>query len=266
MGRKGPGDSLVTTSSPEDLPAIYAPGREDAAASPPAQAAAAPGAVFPPGDGTWGNHRADDGGHRSPSSAHEPAPGTTPFPGAGRGPVEPPQVPVSPAALAPCGSGSQGTPPAGARVPAGREAAPGTRPRPGAARTSPADQRGEAGVRGGESGSGATSAAGPVPASSSAPVLRGPVADAGRGPGGTSSAGSPAAPEPGRAARGTAAALPAPGLSGEAFRKAWRAAESGQAKDRRNGRSRWPVKRLGDKYGVGRNRVMPPPGSGGGAS
>lgn len=47
---------------------------------------------------------------------------------------------------------------------------------------------------------------------------------------------------------------------GEKARADWKAARSANAKAKRNGRGRYPVKRPGDGYGPGMTRRMPPPG------
>jgi hypothetical protein len=51
-------------------------------------------------------------------------------------------------------------------------------------------------------------------------------------------------------------------LAGQDARKAWKAAESANAKAKRNGRGRYPVKRRGDGYAPGMSRRMPPPSGG----
>lgn len=50
-------------------------------------------------------------------------------------------------------------------------------------------------------------------------------------------------------------------LAGKAFRDAVKAAQSAQAKARRNGRGRYPVKRRGDGYKPGMTRRLPPGGA-----
>jgi hypothetical protein len=242
-----------------------APDGRGAAAHYPTGLAAAAGAAVPiaPHGGACGTPQGRAGGDGSDPSLPpvlDPAPGSpeTP-PGAEGGLVEPCAAPAR-NAPAPCGSGDQGIPPAGAcGAPGGRTAALGNA-LPGAAMTSLTAKRGAGRARGDGPGGGATSAAGPVPAEAPAPVPGGPGAGRGRGARGDSSAvRAPSPQEPGGAARTDAAAPPAP-LRDEAFRKTWRAALSADAKDRRNGRSRWPVKRLGAKYGPGMTRRQPPPG------
>ena len=48
--------------------------------------------------------------------------------------------------------------------------------------------------------------------------------------------------------------------AGQEFKDAYRKALADQAKARRNGRGRYPVKRQGDGYRPGSARRMPPPG------
>jgi len=201
-----------------------------------------------------GDRRSDP----SLSPVLDPAPGGQHPAGAGSGQVEPCRAPARNAPV-PGGSGSQGNPHAGAReAPGGRTAGPDV-PAPGPAQASPPEQRGEGGARG-EGPGDATPVTGPVPAEASAPVPGGPVADRGGGARGDSSVGGTPSPlEPGGAARVDAAAPPAPlpGLRGEDFRKALRAAQSQQARERRTGRGQYTPKRAGDAYGAGKNRRMP---------
>ena len=72
---------------------------------------------------------------------------------------------------------------------------------------------------------------------------------------GTPVAGFPPAQSPARGARSGAAPL-----AGQDGRAAWKAAESANAKAKRNGRGRYPVKRRGDGYTPGMSRRMPPGG------
>jgi hypothetical protein len=84
------------------------------------------------------------------------------------------------------------------------------------------------------------------------------------GPGGAhADAGSPPATEPGGGER-VRTASPSPGTTtppaGQEFKNAYRKALADQAKAKRNGRGRYPVKRRGDGYLPGSARRMPPGG------
>jgi hypothetical protein len=170
--------------------------------------------------------------NRSASPVPESAPGhNPPVPGAASGTLEPSQV-RSRATAAQPGSGGRGTP---SHTPVREgEAAPGTR-MPGAAGTS-------------------------------APVRAGSGAEREQ-PGGiiTPAAGLPPAQSPPGTGSGAAATVPGGStpLAGQDARAAWKAAESANAKAKRNGRGRYPVKRRGDGYAPGMTRRMPP---GGGAA
>jgi hypothetical protein len=163
-------------------------------------------------------------------AGHPPASPVLPAPvvsGAEGGPESPPAPARAPAAVPM--HGGRGTP----SRPAQREgdASPGT-PVPGLAPTSPRRTEGTAtGARDEEA---------------SVRTLR---------------AGLPPATEPAGGAPEPASALPAgtTGLSGQAFRDAVKAAQSAQAKAKRNGRGRYPARRQGDGYGPGMTR-RPPPG------
>jgi hypothetical protein len=187
--------------------------------------AAVPDAPAPTGRGVRGTTKPTGGGGHPPSpSVARPVPVVS----GAEGGRESPPVPARAPAAAPK-HGGRGTP----SRPARREgdASPGS-PVPGLAPTSPRRPEGTArGARDEEAG---------------VRTLRASLPPA------ISPAGG--APEP-------ASALPAgtTGLSGKAFRDAVKAAQSAQAKAKRNGRGRYPARRRGDGYGPGMSR-RPPPG------
>lgn len=236
---------FAETASPQNTPAgAPRPGRGlNAASEPsrPAPAAAVPGAAHPSPGGTWdGLDRAGAADHPSAVPARKPA-------------EDRPPVSVE--------GGLEGLPPALARA---REAAfdrgdPGSSSRgatcegnaaagnglPAAAQTSSPLLRGC-----GEAKRGPDVPCGPdagFPPESSSPALQGHAGEA------NNSAGS---------ARSNAA-LPAvsPGLSGQAFRDAVRAAQVAAARTRRTGRGKRAAKADGSRYVPGANRRQPPDGA-----
>lgn len=200
------------------------PDDSPAGVTPPRRGTAAAASSPPPSGAAAADLKRTGGG------GHPPSP---PVPGPARESLQAPGAEGGPSraralAAAPTIRGGQGTPSSRSAEREGK-AAPGMAV-PGAAQASPPGSEGvPAGAEGGPGGN-------PAPAA-------GPP----RGPGG--------------AALTEVAVPPAPGLTGEEFRKAWKAADSALARAQRAGRSRYPVKRAGDGYQPGKNRRQPPGGT-----
>jgi hypothetical protein len=247
---------LPENSRAGGLPPASGPG-PDAAAIPPAQAAAARDAVSPaPGNGIPGTLQGPANGAAHPVApfAASPAPGSSPFPAADGGPAGPPAR----ALAVVVGCGGQGAP---SRNVGSREgdAGPGAAD-PGPAQSSPLAPEGRA-SRDGEAGpAGPSSPAGPARAP--APGADGLGASgAGTGPAGSGRTGEalPAGSTPGAAERlrpAAAASGPEP-KSGQEGRDAWRKALSEQAAAKRRARGNWTPRSTAGAYRPGMTRRAP---------
>ena len=213
-------------SAPKPAPeaALTAPGAGRGKVEPSAPARAVPAAVRGGGRDAPSRNATREGtagpGALPPGPAQSSAPGISlPAPGAGRGKKTEPIHPPAPSRAAPAA-----VPPGGRGTKASAGAEQGRAP----ASTSPPDEGKSGGAEGGE------------------PALRRR----------TPRAGSPTRIDPAGDGRLNAASPAARPLSGDDFRKAWKAAESAKNATARRGRARRPS--ASASPGVGRLRVAPP--------